>query len=308
MCCKKCRDHYVRKNLPTDLMSIWGDPNSPIREPNFLPADKKLRNMERHMYVSAEGRKIQGDWQDMIESGMMGAADDWGTYANPVFEQTDDEDEEDGNRLWAFQANAEGEFEFVNAAFLAHAADEPDGEGNKETTFDEAHSDGEEAEKVSEKKEGVEDEGSSSGEGETDEEGSASGSEEEGSGSSGEETSDKETSGSEGEEGSEKGIEEGSDKEEEASKEDTEDTTSSEDVSVTAALLPQAASVEEDEPPTVPPPMSQEEMDRAMQELEQTEQAIASDALLGWDDIENLLFNQWADVQGLDDEDHSKLL
>ena len=291
--CKKYRDYRVRKNLPKRLMDIWGDPESDVRQPNFLPADRKLRNMERHLNVGAEGRKIGGDWQDFVESGMMEVGDSWEVFTNPMFEQTDNEDgEEDGRRLWAFQETENGEFEFINAAFMEHAEDEPIRE--METSFVEVPNGEEGVDGGSEKRENEDKEGCLE-EGESKEEGSSD-SEEEGSSSSSEESSEGEEdkSGSGGKEESE----EGSGKEDEVSTEEAEEDTTAEDTSPTTALLPEASSVEEERRPLAP--MTQEEMEHAMQELQQTEQEIAGDTLVGWDDIENMLFNQWAETQELE--------
>lgn len=293
---KKYRDYRVKKNLPSHLMDIWGDTDSEVRQPNFLPADKKLRHMERHLYIGAEGRNIRADWQDLVESGMMEVGESWEVFTNPMFEQTVNEDaEEDGRRLWAFQETENGEFEFINTAFIEHAEEEPAG-GDMETAFVECQSSNEEVDGVSEK---GEDEGREScfEEGESEGEGS-SGSEEEGSGSSSEESNEGEgeKSGSGGEEESEQG----SVKEVTVSREDTEgDVAGAEDTSPTTALLPEAGCVKEEKCALAP--MTQEEMELAMQELQRTEQEIAGDPLVGWDDIENLLFNQWAETQELED-------
>ena len=279
-------------------MDIWGDLDSEGHQPSFLPADKKVRHMERHLYVGAEGRKLGADWQDMVESGMMEAGDSWEVFTNPMFEQTDNEDEEEeGMRLWAFQATESGEFEFINAAFLEHAEDEPVRE-DMETTFVEVHNGNEGVDGGSEK--GEEEGKESSLEGESEGEGS-SGSEEEGSGSNDDESSEGggEKSGSGGEDENE----DISDKEEEVSREEAEEETNAEDTSPTTALLPEAATIKEEERPLAP--MTQEEMERAMQELHQAEQEIAGDTLAGWDDIENLLFNQWAETQELEDGGHN---
>ena len=307
-------------------MDIWGDAESEVRQPNFLPADRKLRNMERHLNVGAEGRKIGGDWQDFVESGMMEVGDSWEVFTNPMFEQTNNEDEEeDGRRLWAFQETENGEFEFINAAFMEHAEDEPIRE--MESSFVEVPN-GEEgvdggSKRESEDKEGCLEEGESEGEGSSDseEEGSSSSSEEssegegEKSGSGGKEESEEgsgkedegssssseESSEGEGEKsgsGGKEESEEGSGKEDEVSTEEAQEDTTAED---TTALLPEASSVEEERRPLAP--MTQEEMEHAMRELQQTEQEIAGDTFVGWDDIENMLFNQWAETQELELED-----
>ena len=353
ICCKKYRDYRKRNNRPKHLMDIWGDLDSEGHQPSFLPADKKVRHMERHLYVGAEGRKLGADWQDMVESGMMEAGDSWEVFTNPMFEQTDNEDEEEeGMRLWAFQATENGEFAFVNTTFLELAEDEPVRE-DMETTFAEVHngsegvdggskkgessseegeSEGEDSSGSGEKGSGSGDEESSEGEGDK----SGSGGENEGTGSSGEESGDEE--GKMSGYGSEEESEDTSSKEEEVSREGTEEDSTAEDTSSITALLPEAASIKEDKWSSAPmtqemedsnaedtspttallpeaatikeekwssAPMTQEEMERAMQELHQAEQEIAGDTLAGWDDIENLLFNQWAEMQELEDGGHN---
>lgn len=196
--------------------------------------DPDVELVQHNAYVDAEGRRKQAVGPDMVECGMMEAGAP--AFVSAMYEQAYSEDEgKDGARLEALQGQVE--YEFINPAFLEHAAEEPAGE-DMETTFTETRSGDEEDVGGSEKWKGA-----------------------------GKETSLK------GEEASTSC----SKKELVSISEVNEDTSSAEDDSPAAALLPQMTS----------------EREAKLPKAEVDQEA----SLICWDDINSQLLSQHQDVQ-----------
>ena len=297
----------------------------------------RAANISEFLGLDAEGQRVRVDWQDMVESGVSEGGDGI-LFRNPMFDDMSSEDGVSGT--WSFGKMVET-IDKGNLAFLDwgdgyqpvpqySTVNKKDNIGLGEEEVDDTSfvdSDGtDDKEKDEENNSDSNDEVDEASfvdiDGANDkirDEEQKTDSDEEEKKSKGEESSSEDEESGESdtkEEGSEAGSRESD------GEEVDEDTLSAEATS-SSALLPKATGEEEvtpsttapvslptatkEEAPSGPKPMTQEEMEYAMAELQQAEDDLGG-SLIGWDDINNLLLNQWQDVQQMDNEEEGDIV
>lgn len=276
------RDKYTG---PQRLEDIWGQVEM-VGPSMQSPLEEVHENISRLLDLGDSGKSGQTDWQD-LENGMFNEEEGL-MFSNPTFIEMDRDSD-----TWSF------------------------GRWVREESFNE------ENDEYRPEEQKIECKGSSSEEEESEESGTEEDRSESGSGEgSGEESGEESGEGSREESG--EGSEEGSDKESKLAREESdEDTSSADDASPSTALLPPEVTSEgedttsaaalipamatEEATPSGPKPMTQEEMESALAELQKTEEELDGSPI-GWDEVDNLLFNQWQDVQEMDDKGEGSIV
>ena len=295
--CIRRRLHRGKYTGPQRLEDIWGEVEM-VGSSMQSPLEEVRENISRLLDLGDSGKSGQTDWQD-LESGSLDGEEGL-IFSNPTFTEMD------GNSdTWSF-----------GRWVREHSFNEEKDECGPEEQKIECKGSSSEEEESDES--GTEEDRSESGSGEGNrEEGGEENGEESGE-ENGEESGEEngEESGEESQEESGEGSEEGSDKESKLSREESdEDTSSADDATLSTALLPPEATSEredttstaalipamatEEATPSGSKPMTQEEMESALAELQKTEEELGG-SLIGWDEVDNLLFNQWQDVQEMD--------